>query len=301
VTPSHPMSPLQPAPEPVRARGRARRSGWETFRIVVLSAAALYFLVPLLWLLIASTKSVGELFSSPALLLSEPQLLENIQRLLTYDGGIYVRWAGNSMLYAFGASMVGTLFAALAGYFLAMFRFRGSSLLFNTVLGAVLVPSTALALPLFLLFSQIGQTNTVWSVLLPSIVAPIGLFLCRIATTAAVPVEMVEAARLDGAGEFRIFFTLATRLLAPALVTVFLLQFVGVWNNFLLPVLMLHDQSLYPITLGLYAWDGQKYLIPDLQSLVLIGSLISVIPVILLFVALQRFWRSGLAAGTVKG
>ena len=150
------------------------------------------------------------------------------------------------------------------------------------------------------MFSQIGATNTFWSVFLPSLVSPFGVYLARIYAASSVPDEIVEAARIDGAGEVRTFFTVATRLMAPAMVTIFLFQFVAIWNNFFLPLIMLRDQSLFPVTLGLYIWNTQVSQIPEIRAYVIIGALLSIIPLIIAFLGLQRFWRNGLGAGGLK-
>ena len=261
---------------------------------------SVYFLAPVAWLFVASTKSAGDLTSTSGFWFSNFQLGGNLADLFSRDDGIYVRWLLNSLLYAVGGALIGTLLAAMAGYALAKYRFRGRELVFSIVLGGVLVPATALALPLFLLVAQVDLANTYWSVFLPSIVSPFGVFLSRIYAAASVPEELIEAGRLDGAGEFRIFYTVGVRLMAPALVTIFLFQFVAIWNNFLLPLVMLTNEKLYPITLGLFVWNSQLSRDPDLKSVVLTGSLLSVLPLIAAFLSLQRFWRSGLAAGGVK-
>jgi multiple sugar transport system permease protein len=206
----------------------------------------------------------------------------------------------NNIMYAGLGALLATVIAGMCGYALAKYRFPGRELLFNIVLGGVLVPATALALPLFLIFSQISLTNTFWAVFLPSLVSPFGVYLARIYAAASVPDELIEAARLDGAGELRTFFTVSVRLMLPALVTVFLFQFVAIWNNFFLPLIMLRDETLFPVTLGLYAWNSQVNQIPELRGYVLIGALLSIIPLIILFLLLQRFWRNGLGAGSVK-
>ena len=172
--------------------------------------------------------------------------------------------------------------------------------MFSVVLGGVLVPGTALAIPLYLLLSKVGLANTYWSVLLPSMVSPFGVYLSRVYATAAVPDELLAAARVDGAGELRIFFTVALRLMAPGLVTVFLFQFVAIWNNFLLPLVMLSDEDTYPVTLGLYTWNTQVTHYPEYFSLIIMGSLVSILPLAAAFLTLQRFWRNDLAAGAVK-
>jgi multiple sugar transport system permease protein len=271
------------------------------FRITVLTAWAAYFIVPLYWLVLASTKSAGTLSTSSAFAIASPQLFTNLHSLFTYENGLFFQWALNSVLYSVCGAAVGTLIAAMAGYYLAMYRFRGREALFSIVLGGVLVPSTALALPLFLLFSQVHLTNTFWGVFLASIVNPFGFYLARLSAEASVPFELLEAARVDGAGDFRVFFSIASRLMVPGLITIFLTQFVGIWNNFLLPVVMLQNQNLYPITLGLFAWNSQQYAgQTPLQTIVITGSLVSIAPLVIAFIFLQRFWRSGLGAGGIK-
>ena len=279
---------------------RLRAVSGATGRIVVLSIIAAYFVVPIVWLVVASTKTRGQLTTTPPFAIVDSHLWQNLTQLVSYDGGIFGQWALNSALYAVTSAAVGTLIAVMAGYYLSLFPFRGSRFLFALVLGGVLVPTTALSLPLFLLVAQVHLTDTFWAVFLPSIVNPLGFYLARVSTDAAVPREIVEAARIDGAGEFRIFFSVGMRLLSPSIVTIFLLIFVGVWNNFLLPLLMLQTESKYPLTLGLYAWSGQEVQAPGLQTLVLIGSLVSVVPLMIAFLSLQRFWRNGIAAGGVK-
>lgn len=268
--------------------------------MTVMLVFTLYFLVPIWWLFIAGTKSSSQFTSTNPLWFADFNLFANIGNLVAYRDGVFLKWMLNSALYAGAGALLATLFAGMAGYALAKYRFPGRELLFNIVLGGVLVPATALALPLFLIFSQVSLTNTFWAVFLPSLVSPFGVYLTRIFASASVPDELIEAARLDGAGEVRTFFTVSVKLMFPALVTVFLFQFVAIWNNFFLPLIMLRDETLFPVTLGLYAWNSQVNQIPELRGYVLIGALLSIIPLIILFLLLQRFWRNGLGAGSVK-
>lgn len=271
--------------------------------MLIMGVFTLYFLVPIFWLLVSSTKTPGE-FTTTAPLWFTPDAITtffgNLSRLFIYNDNIFAKWLVNSVLYAGLGALVSTLIAGMCGYALAKYGFRGREAVFNVVLSGVLVPATALALPLFLIFSQIGLTNTFWAVFLPSIVSPFGVYLARIFAAASVPDELLEAARLDGSGELRTFFTLSSRLMAPALVTIFLFQFVAIWNNFFLPLIMLRDQTLFPVTLGLYAWNSSVQQNPELRAFVIIGALVSIVPLIAAFLSLQRFWSSGLAAGGVK-
>lgn len=270
--------------------------------MVFLFIFVIYFLIPFFWLIVSSTKNAGDLFGSFGLWFAPNfELGSNLQQLFTYDSGIYVRWLGNTVLYAGVGAVSGTFLAAMAGFALAKYTFRGRSLIFSVILGAILVPVTALALPLYLLMSNVNLTNTYWSVLLPSMVSPFGVYLSRIYAAASVPDELLEAARIDGAGEFRAF-TIALYLMRPALVTVLLFQFVTIWNNYFLPLVMLSDEKLFPITVGLQTWNvttggANKFL----YTLIITGALISSIPLLIGCGFLQRFWRGGLGTGSVKG
>ncbi len=279
---------------------RAAPLPWRIVVVGLLTAFALYFLLPVYWLVVAATKSTGDLFGSFGLWFANPQLLDNLRNVLTYDDGIYLRWAFNSVLYAAAGGALATLLSAMAGYALSQYAFRGREALFNVILAGVLIPGTALALPLFLLFSKLDLANTYWAVLLPSIVSPFGVYLCRIYAASAVPDSLLEAARIDGAGELRIFGTVVLRIMSPALVTIFLFQFVGIWNNYFLPLVMLSDPKLYPITLGLTSWQSFADRQPELYQLTVGGAFLSVIPLMVAIVVLQRFWRSGLTQGSVK-
>jgi multiple sugar transport system permease protein len=262
----------------------------------------IYFLVPYFWLIVSSTKNAGDLFGTFGLWFSPNfNLFSNLQQLFTYQDGIFVRWFLNSLLYAGVGAIVGTWLSAMAGYALAKYVFPGRNLMFSLVLGAILVPGTALALPLYLMFSGVQLTNTYWAVLLPSVVSPFGVYLSRIYAAASVPDELLEAARIDGANEYRTF-TIALHLMTPALVTIFLFQFVAIWNNYFLPLVMLSDEKLFPITVGLQTWNvttagSSKFL----YGLIITGALISSLPLLAGCVVLQRFWRGGLGTGSVKG
>jgi multiple sugar transport system permease protein len=280
--------------EPVLSRAAA---------MLIMGVFTLYFLIPIWWLLVSSTKTQGQFTTTPALIFTPDAIqnfVGNIVGLFSYSDGVFLKWIVNSVLYAGAGAFVGTLIAAMCGYALAKYGFRGREAVFNVVLSGVLVPATALALPLFLIFSQVGLTNTFWAVFLPSIVSPFGVYLARIYAASSVPDELLEAARLDGANEVRTFFTVATRLMAPALVTIFLFQFVAIWNNFFLPLIMLRDPSLFPVTLGLYSWNSAIGQNPELRSFVVIGAFVSIIPLIVAFLSLQMFWSGGLSAGSIK-
>ncbi|GAA2041377.1 carbohydrate ABC transporter permease [Agromyces tropicus] len=262
-----------------------------------------YSLVPLLWLVINATKTQAGLFSSFGLWFDDDFVLfQNIWETLTYRDGIFLRWFGNTLLYVVVGAGGATLLATLAGYGLAKFRFTGRRAIFAVVLGAIAVPGTALAVPTFLMFSQLGLTNTPWAIIIPSLISPFGLYLIWVYAVDSVPTELLEAARIDGAGELRTFFTISIRLLSPGIVTVLLFTVVATWNNYFLPLIMLSDPTWYPLTVGLNQWNAQATGVgaQPIYNLVITGSLLTIVPIVVAFLGLQRFWQSGLSAGSVK-
>ncbi|NUT49461.1 MAG: carbohydrate ABC transporter permease [Saccharothrix sp.] len=295
------VAPLRPTAARPRHSRRPRRSALLT---AATALVALYSLVPLAWLLINATKTQPDLLSSFGLWFSDDfALWDNITRTLSYDDGIFLRWLSNTLLYVVVGAGGATLLAAIGGYGLAKFDFPGKRAVFAVVIGAVAVPGTALAVPTFLMFSKMGLTDTPWAVIVPSLISPFGLYLMWTFAADAIPDELLEAARLDGAGEFRIFFRVCLPLLAPGLVTVLLFTSVATWNNYFLPLIMLKDPDWYPLTVGLNAWNAQAITAGGdvVFDLVITGSLLTIVPLIAAFLLLQRYWQSGLAAGGVKG
>jgi multiple sugar transport system permease protein len=294
-TSANPESDL--APGTPRRRVRTRTAWLPT---AVLLLGAFYCLLPMAWVAAASTKSGSSLFTTFTFA-PGGDLLDNLSELSTYSGGIYWHWLANSLLYAGLGGALSALVSGLSGYTLAKFRFPGRNAVFNILLAGVLVPGVTLAIPQYLLLAKVGLTDTYWSVLLPSIISPYGIYLSRIYAAAAVPDTVIEAARTDGAGELRIFGRVALPMMLPGLVTVFLFQFVAIWNNFLLPFVMLSSDGRFPVTVGLFTLLNQGQTVPALYSVVIIGVLVSILPLIALFLTLQRYWRLDLVSGAVKG
>jgi multiple sugar transport system permease protein len=291
----------------VRRRGRVGQAPGTAKAVVptlFMLAFLVYFLMPLVWLLISSTKSLSDLFDSFGLWFRGFHLTQNLHDTFAKDGGVFLKWIRNTLIYSVVSAGGAALLAAMAGYGFAKFTFRGKNLLFWFVLGCVMVPQTALAIPTYLLFSKVGLINNPLSFILPSLVSPFGIFLMRIYAESAVSSDLIEAARIDGAGEFLIFRRIAFRLLAPGFVTVLLFTFVATWNNYFLPLVLFSDEKWYPLTVGLAQWQSQATAgggATAAFNLVITGSLISVVPLIIAFLFLQRYWQSGLSAGSVKG
>jgi multiple sugar transport system permease protein len=291
---------------PHRGRRRYARDKQRSLLLTVLLwLCVLYFVLPIWWLFVSSTKDNSSLFATFGLWFGGDFALgENLQTLFTVRDGIFLRWMVNTLVYSVSAAFGATLLATMAGYAFAKYDFPGKKLLFSATLGAVMIPLTALALPTYLLFSQAGLTDTPWAVIIPSLVSPFGVYLMRVYAADAIDDSLLEAARVDGAGEFRIFRQVGLRLLGPGLVTVFLFSLVATWNNYFLPLIMLNSSDLYPITVGLAQLQSAASAGGGSQALfstVITGSFVSILPLVVAFLFLQRYWQSGLASGGVKG
>ncbi|MDX3457897.1 carbohydrate ABC transporter permease [Streptomyces sp. ME02-8801-2C] len=260
----------------------------------------LYSLAPTWFLLVASTKSQTDLYSTFGLWFSSNHLADNFQAIWDYHDGAFGRWILNSVLYSTVGAAGSTLISLAAGYGLSKYEFRGRGALFGVIVGASLLPSTLLAFPLYLVFAEIGLTNTVWAVLIPYFINPFGVYLGKVYADTSVPAELMEAARIDGASETRVFFSIALRLMRTGGITIFMLDFVSIWNNFFLPLFMLNGERSFPVTLGLFSWVQQAQQSRDMNTLVLTGSLLSIVPLAIFMFALQKYWRSGILMGSLK-
>jgi multiple sugar transport system permease protein len=311
MTATNPMSDVADSSAQLRAdldtaaapgRNPARqRTSWLLTIFVLICVG--YFLLPLFWLVVASTKSNADLFSSFGLWFANFNLLENIKNVLTFQDGVFIYWMINSAIYAVVSAVGASFLSTAAGYGFAKYDFPGKALLFAITLGAIMVPIAALTVPTYLLFARAGLTDTYFAIILPSLATPFGVFLMRVYAADAVDNALIEAARVDGVGELRIFFTVALRLLLPGSITVLLFSLVATWNNYFLPLIMLNTAEKFPLTVGLALWQstaaggsGSRALF----STVITGSLLSIIPLVVAFLFLQRYWQSGLATGGVK-
>ncbi|NMM98062.1 carbohydrate ABC transporter permease [Bifidobacterium olomucense] len=271
---------------------------------LVMLMMVLYCIVPLVWLVMSTTKTNEGLYSSPGLWFADDNVfLQNIVNTFSFQNGIYGRWLWNTLMYAVVAGLGSTLFATFAGYAIATMDFIGRKWLLATTLAFMSIPSSVITVPLYLLYSQIGLVGTPLAVIIPQLSNAFGLYLMIIYAQTSIPIPLIEAARLDGANSWTIFWRIAFPLLSPGFVTVLLFSLVGVWNNYFLPLIMLSDTKDYPLTVGLNVWlkmtsDSAQLSVPN--NLILTGSFIAVIPLIIAFVFLQKFWQSGLSAGSVK-
>jgi multiple sugar transport system permease protein len=289
--------------EVAQAQRRAARKPTSWLLTVFVLICVGYFLLPLFWLVVASTKSNADLFSTFGLWFANFNLFDNIKSVLTFQDGVFIYWAINSAIYAVVSAVGASFLSTAAGYGFAKYTFPGKAALFAITLGAIMIPIAALTVPTYLLFARAGLTDTYLAIILPSLATPFGVFLMRVYASDAVDDALIEAARVDGVGELRIFFTVALRLLLPGSITVLLFSLVATWNNYFLPLIMLNSQDKFPLTVGLALWQSTAAAGGGSQalfSIVITGSLLSIIPLVVAFLFLQRYWQSGLATGGVK-
>lgn len=285
----------------------ARSPGFRVSRrmlTAVLVLFVIYSFAPIFYLVVSATKSNADLFTTFGFWFApEISLGENIRLLFTHANGVFSTWLFNTFAYSLTIAAGIAVISSLAGYAFAKYNFVGKRAMFAVVLGAVMIPQTALVIPIFLLLTNINLVDTPLAVILPSIVSPFGVFLMWAFIEESVPSDLIDAARVDGAGEFRIFASIAFRLMAPGFATLMLLSFVWSWNNYFLPLVVLNSSKYFPVTVGLSQWYQTATVGSGgaiLFSIVLAGSLVSVLPVIAAFLVMQRYWQSGLAAGGVK-
>jgi multiple sugar transport system permease protein len=260
--------------------------------LVVGGVAAVF---PLLWMLAVSFMAPGEASHFPPPVLPRHPTLVNYRALFA-DAGIG-RYFLNSLLLALGATLLSLLFNVGAGYAFAKLHFRGREKLFRMLLGALVIPGQVAMLPLFLMLKQLGLVNSFAGVLIPSMASIFGIFLVR-QYALTIPDALLEAARLDGAGELRIFRLIVLPLLGPILVTLALFSFLGSWNDFMWPLIVLTDKDMYTLPVAIALLSSEH--VQD-NELMMAGSVLTVVPVLLIFLALQRYYLQGLTMGSVKG
>ncbi|HUZ18560.1 MAG TPA: carbohydrate ABC transporter permease [Spirochaetia bacterium] len=272
--------------------------------LIVMSFLAAYFLLPLVWLLVSSSKSTAQLFSTPMFQPSSMGgYLTNLKELGVREGGAYWRWYLNSIIYSTVTGVFGTGISALAGYALAKYQFRLRGLASLLVLVALLLPGATLTIPDFLLIKKLGLMDSYAAVILPMLASPFGVYFMNVYIGQSMPSELIDSGRIDGASDYQIFGKIAVPIISPGLVTLFLITFIFSWNNFFLPLLVLSSTKRFPVTLGLEIWVS-KLISPSTgippYPLIVMGSLLSVLPMVVLFPFLRKFIAAGIAAGSVK-
>ncbi len=281
-------------------------------RLLILTAFAVFFVAPLLWLILAPTKSDGALVTrSPLSFGSFHQIALAWKHLDGFSDHIFRMWIGNSLLYAFGATAIVLATAIPAGYGLALGSFPGRRVVLTLTLVVMIMPAAALVLPIFLELNYLHLIGSVFSVILPFSFFPFGVYLAYIYYATAIPPELLDAARVDGCGEWVTFRRVALPLAKPVVALVFFFSFVADWNNFFLPYAVLANSNQYPIQVGLsdllsstpsfnpaVGGGGQQVNIfrPELA----LATLLAVVPVAIVFLLSQRALVRGLIGGAVK-
>jgi multiple sugar transport system permease protein len=272
---------------------RARLRSWGVHSVLVVGAVLAAS--PLLWMVSASLMHSGEANTSPPPLLPRSPTLEHYRTLFsTMSLG---RYLANSLIISLGGTLLGVLITSLAGYAFAKLRFRGRQTLFRSLLAGMVVPGQVAMLPMFLMLRELGLINTLFGAMIP-VLAPIyGIFLVR-QYSQSIPDDLLDAARLDGASEFRIFRSVVFPALAPVLATLGVFTFLSAWNDFMWPLIVLSDDARYTLPVALANLAGEH--VQDVE-LMMGGAVVTVLPVFLAFLFLQRYYISGIMTGSVKG
>jgi multiple sugar transport system permease protein len=258
-------------------------------------AGAVFSLVPLLWMASASVMPAGEASSFPP-----PLFPSEItwQHYIDLFGHLNIgRYFFNSLLIASLVTVISVTSNSMAGYAFAKFHFPGRDGLFRFLIGGLVIPVQVAMLPLFLLLKEFGLINTYWGVVFPSMATIFGIFLVR-QYALSIPNELLDAARIDGAGEFRIYWTIIVPLCKPILVTLAIFTFMASWNDFMWPLIILSDDAMYTLPVALANMLGEH--VQDVE-LMMAGSVLTVLPVLVIFMALQKSYIDGIMLGSVKG
>jgi multiple sugar transport system permease protein len=290
-----------------------RRYALRLVGLAVLLVFTAFYFVPIIWLFLAPTKTDGQLLTgSPFAFGSFGTLAHTFHRVVTYSGDSLLIWLKNSAIYSFGGTALAIAAAIPAGYGLALTHFIGRRMLLSITLVVMIMPATALVLPLFLEINKLGLYGTIWSLILPFGFFPFGVYLTYIYFSSTIPKDLLAAARIDGAGEWGVFRHIALPLARPIVALVGFFAFVASWNNFFLPFVMTYDNSQYPLQIGLQQLIGSTASFnptnftagtsivvlhrPDLAMAVIVA----IAPVLIVFLFSQRALVSGMLAGATK-
>jgi multiple sugar transport system permease protein len=257
---------------------------------IIIIIASVYFIFPFYWVIESMTKDTSQLFLGTFFPESLSQLISNISKTFSYENGIYWMWFLNSLLYSSAGGLIGTFMASLGGFAFSRYKFLGKRVLFILILGFSMVPGVASIIPLFVMFKNVGLLDTYWAIIIPTFSNVFGIYLMTLYWN-QVPQDIFDAAKIDGANDVRIFFQIGLPLVFSAFITLFLLGFIGIWNNYFLALIMLRSSNKFPLILGLsninslIGLPGQSSLYP----VIITGSFFSILPLILIFFAFQKF------------
>lgn len=265
---------------------------------IVVGAGGIFMIAPLIWMLSASFKSTTEIYRFPPTLIPENFTLANYERL--FSDWAFPNWYGNSLLVATVVTIAVLFFSSLAGFGFAKYRFRGNRVLFFIVLGSTMIPFQLILIPLFIIMSRISWTNTHYALIIPFMAPAIAIFLMR-QFIASIPSELIEAARIDGATEFGIYWRIIVPLARPAFAALAVLTFLGSWNSFLWPLSVLRQQDMMTLPVGIASIQGGLTAGSEAPiGATMAGATLITIPVILVFIAVQKHYIAGLTAASIK-
>lgn len=261
----------------------------------ILLSGVVITVFPFIWSAILSTHDRSTMFSTTLTLNLSDQLVNNyhqLQQIMPFWNAMY-----NSMKVAGLGTLFSLLFCSMVGYALAVFKFRGRNLIFTVMICSMMIPPVLTLIPYFMVINALGLTNTHLAVWLPFTISPFGIFLIRQYVVASVPRELLEAAKLDGASEFRIYWSIVLPLLRPGLATLAIVQFVMLWNNFLHPLVILNSREMQVITQVLRSVQS----IPNTPwGAVMLGTTLSILPLLAIYLLSSKQMISGLTSGAVK-
>lgn len=286
---------IQGATRPTFSAIRIQRGILVAITNAILLVGVVMTAVPFLYMISASFKPQYEIFTFPVQLLPKEPFWDNYQTLLGET--LYARWFLNTAIVAVGRTTLSLLLCTLAGFAFAKYEFPLKRVLFVIVLASFTLPFEIVLIPLYTMMVKLGWLNTYWVLIVPFAASAFGIFLAR-QYSLAIPTELMEAARIDGAGELMIFFRIALPNLKPALAVMGIIFFQGAWNDFLWPLIVLNDSKMYVINLALPSLRGPY---GDQYGTVLSGAVIAVIPIIIMFFTMQRYFIEGIMAGALKG
>ena len=261
----------------------------------LLTTLALMVLFPVIWIVLSSFKEQSELFRQPMTLLPRRFTLQNYQQALSQ--GDFARYFGNSLFVAVTSTVLAVLFNVMAGYALAKYIFPGRDLIFGLMLSTLMIPLQVIMIPIFLQLKSLSLLNTLWGIIIPPAATPTGIFLAR-QYMVTLPNSMIEAARIDGAGEWYLFRRIILPLSAPIVATITIFSFMWRWNDYLWPLIVITDNKKQTVQQALANFVGQLQIN---WSQLLAMTTVAVVPVMLVFFAFQKYFMTGISAGSVKG
>jgi ABC-type glycerol-3-phosphate transport system permease component len=282
------------AAEPGLRRGR-RLNWWQIVIYLFLGIFTVTSLGPLVFTLISSFKTMRDVLAFPPSLLPNPWVWSNYAEVVS--NSYFLRWILNALIYAGGATVLNVTFSSMAGYALSRMRFAGREIIFTVTLAVMMIPSAITLIPKFLVVNTLHLNNTYFALILPMMAQPFSVFI-MVQFMKALPKELEESAKIDGASRWRMFYQVILPLVRPALAVVAILTFQGAWNDFQWPLVALGTQDMYTLPLGLFFFKSAHY---TEYNLLLAGSIFNIVPILILFFIFQRYFIGAAIGSSVKG